>query len=75
MGILLVGEMTEAVDKPKKPRGFATMDKARVREIAKKGGLSCPPEKRSFSTNKELAVEAGRKGGKAFKTARELARQ
>jgi general stress protein YciG len=44
-------------------RGFAAMDPERRREIARKGGASVPSEKRSFSKNKELATEAGRKGG------------
>jgi general stress protein YciG len=49
----------------KSNRGFASMDRARQRAIAKKGGHGVPPEKRSFSRNRELAVEAGRKGGEA----------
>ena len=44
-------------------RGFAAMDPARQREIARKGGESVPREKRSFSQNHELAAQAGRKGG------------
>ena len=44
-------------------RGFAGMDAGRQREIAKKGGESVPSEKRSFSQDRELAAEAGRKGG------------
>lgn len=40
------------------------MDPAKQREIARKGGLSVPAEKRSFSQNRELAVAAGAKGGK-----------
>jgi uncharacterized protein len=48
-----------------KYRGFASMSPERRKEIASKGGLSVPPEKRSFSRNKELASEAGRKGGLA----------
>ncbi len=44
-------------------RGFASMDPARQREIASKGGSSVPPEKRPFSQNHRLAAEAGRKGG------------
>jgi general stress protein YciG len=44
-------------------RGFASMDEQRQREIAKKGGESVPAEKRSFSQDRELASEAGRKGG------------
>lgn len=46
------------------PRGFARMDRARQREIARKGGANVPNEKRSFAQNRELASEAGRKGGR-----------
>ena len=44
-------------------RGFASMDEDRQREIASKGGRSVPAEKRSFSQDRGLASEAGRKGG------------
>ncbi len=44
-------------------RGFASMDREKQREIARKGGRSVPNEKRSFSQNHQLAAEAGRKGG------------
>ncbi|MBV9656097.1 MAG: general stress protein [Acetobacteraceae bacterium] len=44
-------------------RGFASMDPARQREIASKGGSSVPPEKRPFSQDHRLAAAAGRKGG------------
>jgi uncharacterized protein len=40
------------------------MDPKRRREIASAGGKALPPEKRSFSQNRELAAQAGRKGGK-----------
>ncbi len=46
------------------PRGFARMDRAKQREIARKGGANVPHEKRSFAQNRELASEAGRKGGR-----------
>jgi general stress protein YciG len=46
-------------------RGFASMDDDKQREIASKGGQSVPDEKRSFSQDRELAAEAGRKGGEA----------
>ena len=46
-------------------RGFASMDEDKQREIASKGGESVPDEKRSFSQDRELAAEAGRKGGEA----------
>jgi len=55
-------ERTES-GKPKSTRGFASMDAARQREIASKGGQSVPQEKRSFSQDRELAAQAGRKGG------------
>ena len=46
-------------------RGFASMDREKQREIARKGGESVPNEKRSFSQDRELAAQAGRKGGEA----------
>ncbi len=55
-------------------RGFASMDSAKQREIARKGGESVPSEKRSFSQNRELASMAGRKGGEASHGAREKTR-
>jgi general stress protein YciG len=44
-------------------RGFASMDPAKQRLIARKGGESVPSEKRSFSQDRRLASAAGRKGG------------
>ena len=44
-------------------RGFASMSPEKQREIASKGGKSVPSEKRSFAQNRELAAQAGRKGG------------
>ena len=55
------GSRTSGVSK----RGFASMDPERQREIARKGGASVPSEKRSFSQDRSLAAEAGRKGGEA----------
>jgi general stress protein YciG len=46
-------------------RGFAAMDPERRREIARRGGASVPSEKRSFAQNRDLAANAGRKGGTA----------
>ncbi|MFO0336290.1 MAG: general stress protein [Pseudomonadota bacterium] len=46
-------------------RGFASMDPAKQRAIASKGGQSVPPSERSFSKDPELAASAGRKGGMA----------
>jgi general stress protein YciG len=41
------------------------MDPEKQRAIASRGGKSVPAEKRSFSQNRDLASEAGRKGGLA----------
>jgi general stress protein YciG len=46
-------------------RGFASMDEDKQREIASKGGKSVPDEERSFSKDRDLASEAGRKGGES----------
>lgn len=45
--------------------GFGSMDPAKQREIARKGGAAVPAEKRSFSQDRSLAADAGRKGGQA----------
>lgn len=46
-------------------RGFASMDEQKQREIASKGGRSVAAQDRSFSQDRELAAQAGRKGGQA----------
>lgn len=51
-------------------RGFASMDDQKQRDIARKGGESVPNEKRSFSKDRELASEAGRKGGESSHSGR-----
>lgn len=57
-----MGEEKEKSEKEKE-RGFASMSEEERREIARKGGESVPDEKRSFSQDRDLASEAGRKGG------------
>jgi len=54
-------------DEPKVKRkgGFASMDPEKRRAIARKGGASVPAAKRSFSRDKDLAANAGRKGGES----------
>ena len=47
-------------------RGFASMNQERQRQIASMGGKAVPDEKRSFSQNRRLAAEAGRKGGQHY---------
>ena len=44
-------------------RGFASMDPEKQKNIARKGGESVPPSKRSFAQDPSLASQAGRKGG------------
>lgn len=56
-------------------RGFASMDPALQREIASKGGRSVPAEERSFSKDRSLAAEAGRKGGEASHGGRRIGTQ
>jgi uncharacterized protein len=46
-------------------RGFASMDPEKRRAIARLGGMAVKPESRSFSKDRALASNAGRKGGKA----------
>ena len=50
-------------------RGFASMSAEKQREIASKGGKSVPGDKRSFFQNRDLAAEAGRRGGKVSRPA------
>lgn len=65
-----MSQHTETTPTGKSSRGFASMDRAKQREIARKGGESVPNEKRSFSQDRELAASAGRKGGEASQGAR-----
>ena len=46
-------------------RGFGSMDERKQHDAASKGGQSVPAGERSFSKDRELASEAGRKGGEA----------
>jgi len=46
-------------------RGFASMDEEKQRQAASKGGTSVPPQERSFSKDRELASDAGRRGGES----------
>lgn len=51
----------------KKLRGFAHLkhhNPELFAEVARKGGQSVAPQNRSFSRSNELAIRAGRKGGK-----------
>ena len=51
-----------------KLRGWAALkhnNPERFAELTRKGGASVPKEKRAFSTDRDLAISAGRKGGEA----------
>jgi general stress protein YciG len=47
----------------KKDRGFASMDRAKQREIASKGGHAAHEKGTAYQWNSKTAREAGRKGG------------
>lgn len=51
--------------KPYRPRGFAAMDRARVSEIASKGGKAAHAAGTAHQFTTEEARAAGRKGGSA----------
>ena len=56
--------------KPRKPRGFAAMDPALVREIASKGGKANHAAGTAHTFTSDEAREAGRKGGRATRAKR-----
>jgi general stress protein YciG len=55
----------EAEHKPKRPRGFAAMDRKLVSEIARKGGKAAHSAGTAHEFTSEEARVAGRKGGRA----------
>ena len=61
--LFIFAEASMRTKKRKAKRGFAAMSLEKRREIARKGGQSVKPENRAFAQNRELAAEAGRKGG------------
>lgn len=52
-------------EKPRRPRGFAAMDRKLVSEIARKGGKAAHTAGTAHEFTAEEAREAGRKGGRA----------
>ena len=50
-----------------KKRGFGSMTLEQRREIASRGGKAVPAHLRTFSRNNELAVRAGKMGGRGMK--------
>jgi general stress protein YciG len=51
--------------KPKRPRGFAAMDRSLVSAIARKGGKAAHSAGTAHEFTSDEAREAGRKGGRA----------
>jgi general stress protein YciG len=51
--------------KPRRPRGFAAMDRKLVSDIARKGGKAAHSAGTAHEFTSEEAREAGRKGGHA----------
>jgi len=54
-----------AESKPKRPRGFAAMDRTLVSAIARKGGKAAHSAGTAHEFTSDEAREAGRKGGRA----------
>jgi general stress protein YciG len=57
--------MWQEVSVAKEDRGFASMDRAKQREIASKGGKAAHAKGTAHEWTSEEAREAGRKGGMA----------
>jgi len=55
----------EQTKSEKKPRGFAVMNKERVRELARKGGIAAHRAGTAHEFTSSEAREAGSRGGKA----------
>ncbi len=55
----------EGETKPRRPRGFAAMDRKLVSEIARKGGKAAHSAGTAHEFTSEEARVAGRKGGRA----------
>ncbi len=55
----------EGEHKPRRPRGFAAMDRKLVSEIARKGGKAAHSAGTAHEFTSEEARVAGRKGGRA----------
>jgi general stress protein YciG len=58
-------ETTSESPKPRRPRGFAAMDRSKVSEIASKGGKAAHAAGTAHQFTSEEARAAGKKGGVA----------
>ncbi|MDB5214555.1 MAG: ral stress protein [Myxococcaceae bacterium] len=59
------GSSTPETPKPRRPRGFAAMDRSKVSEIASKGGKAAHAAGTAHQFSSDEARNAGRKGGVA----------
>jgi len=58
-------ETTAETPKPRRPRGFAAMDRSKVSEIASKGGKAAHAAGTAHQFTSDEARAAGKKGGVA----------
>jgi general stress protein YciG len=58
-------EASEVTSKPRRPRGFAAMDRKKVSEIASKGGKAAHAAGTAHQFTSDEARAAGKKGGVA----------
>lgn len=64
---------TPAQEAPRRPRGFAAMDRTLVSDIARKGGKAAHSAGTAHEFTSDEAREAGRKGGLAVHAKRRKA--
>jgi general stress protein YciG len=64
--------LAPAADPIKKKRGFAVMDRARVQEFGRRGGVSAHVLGKAHEFSSDEARAAGRKGGMAANAGRRL---
>ena len=57
--------ITSEAPKPRRPRGFAAMDRSKVSEIASKGGKAAHAAGTAHQFSSDEARNAGKKGGVA----------
>ena len=57
--------VSESLPKPRRPRGFAAMDRSKVSEIASKGGKAAHAAGTAHQFTSDEARAAGKKGGVA----------
>jgi general stress protein YciG len=62
---LACGGEAETMEPPRRPRGFAAMDRALVRELARRGAHASQARGTAHRFTSDEARAAGRKGGSA----------